>query len=187
MSSRIPRLPTEEMLPELSAFLAPRVQRLGYLGEFFQCTAHQPEALLSFLEFTEHLKHALPDRLTEVVVLSVAVMLKSDYERIQHERLCVKLGFDPEWIDAVESLCGKAPTLTREEQVVQQFTLVAVQRNGHDTVCELESMIDVIGVERAIAVMMLIGRYISHSLIVNSLNLSPPYGVMADPLPSTAS
>src|ERR1700748_66829 len=48
-----------------------------YLGEFFQCTAHQPEALLSFLEFTEHLKHALPSNLTEVIALSVAVLMEN--------------------------------------------------------------------------------------------------------------
>jgi len=33
--------------------LRPRVERLGYLGEFFRYTAHQPQALISFLDFTE--------------------------------------------------------------------------------------------------------------------------------------
>jgi hypothetical protein len=46
--------------PELAAFLAPRVQQLRYLGEFFQCTAYQLAALLNFLRFTEERKHALP-------------------------------------------------------------------------------------------------------------------------------
>ena len=92
MSDQIPRLSADQMSPELASFLSPRVKRLGYLGEFFQCTAHQPEALLSFLEFTEHLKQALPTNLTEVVALSVAVLMGSSYERIQHERLTRKLG-----------------------------------------------------------------------------------------------
>lgn len=187
MSSRIPRLSAEKMPPELRAFLAPRVKRLGYLGEFFQCTAHQPAALLSFLEFTEHLKHALSENLTEVVVLSVAMMLKNDYERIQHESLCFKLGFTPEWLDAVKSLRGASPTLTDQEQAVQRFTVAAVKRNGHDTAFELEAMVDLIGVEQSVAVMMLIGRYMLHALIVNSLNLSPPTRALADPLPSPAS
>ena len=93
MSDQIPRLSASEMPADLAAFLAPRMKRLGYLGEFFQCTAHQPEALLSFLQFTEHLKHALPDNLTEVTVLSVATVMDNAYERIQHERLALKLGF----------------------------------------------------------------------------------------------
>ena len=52
MSKKIPRLSQEELHPSLAAMLQPRVKRLGYLGEFFKCAAHQPEALLSFLEFT---------------------------------------------------------------------------------------------------------------------------------------
>src|ERR1700728_3948988 len=104
MSDTIPRLSANEMPPALMSVLGPRVKRLGYLGEFFQCTAHQPEALLSFLEFTEHLKHALPDNLTEIVALSVAVLMDNAYERIQHERLSRKLGFSEEWLREVRSL-----------------------------------------------------------------------------------
>src|SRR3984957_15237513 len=106
MSSKIPRLSAKEMPPALSSFLRPRVKRLGYLGEFFQCTAHQPEALLSFLEYTEHLKHALPNNLTEVVALSIAVLMDNAYERVQHERLSFKLGFSEEWLREVLGLAA---------------------------------------------------------------------------------
>src|ERR1700723_620345 len=98
MSSQSPRLSAKEMPPELASFLHPRIKRLGYLGEFFQCTAHQPEALLSFLEFTDHLKHALPNNLTEVVSLTVAQLAGNRYERVQHERLSLKLGFGENWV-----------------------------------------------------------------------------------------
>src|ERR1700727_1684822 len=87
MSSSIPRISHEELPDELASFLKPRVERLGYLGEFYQCTAHQPKALLSFLELTEYLKHALPGNLTEVVSLTIARLMDNDYERVQHERL----------------------------------------------------------------------------------------------------
>ncbi len=33
--------------PALWKVLRPRVERLGYLGESFQCAAHQPDALIS--------------------------------------------------------------------------------------------------------------------------------------------
>src|SRR5258708_28570819 len=104
MSDQIPRLSADEMPPALGSFLRPRVERLGYLGEFFQCTAHQPEALLSFLEFTEHLKHALPNNLMEVVALSIATLMENNYERIQHERLSRALGFSEAWIREVLDL-----------------------------------------------------------------------------------
>src|SRR5437762_13195295 len=102
MSELIPRLSSGEMPLDLANYLRPRVERLGYLGEFFQCAAHQPKALLSFMRFTEELRKALPENLTETVALTVSSLMDNPYERVQHERLCLKLGFDKSWIRAVE-------------------------------------------------------------------------------------
>src|SRR5919202_464438 len=110
MSKLIPRLSMAELNPQLAEMLRPKVERLNYLGEFFQCTAHQPQALMSFYQLTEDLKHAL----------------------------------------------------------------AVIERQGHDTTSELEAVIKAIGHEQAIAVLMLIGRYMMHALIVNSLALEPP-------------
>jgi alkylhydroperoxidase family enzyme len=175
MTKLIPRLSQEKLHPALEAFLRPRIERLGYLGEFFQCTAHQPEALLSFLEFTDHLKHALPNNLTEVVSLSVAQLMNNSYERVQHERLSLKLGFGEKWLRDVLSLVadGKS-TLSEQEVLVQRLVVAVVNRKGHDTTRELEAVIQLIGPAMSIAVLMLVGRYMSHAMIVNSLNLGAP-------------
>ena len=175
MSDQIPRLSAQQMPPELSSFLLPRMERLGYLGEFFQCTAHQPEALLSFLQLTEHLKHALPNNLTEVVALTIARLMENDYERIQHERLVRTLGFSEAWLEDVLSLqADETSQLSKDELLLQRLVMAAVRRGGRHTTEELEAVIAAIGHEQAIAVLMLIGRYISHALIVNALNLAPP-------------
>jgi len=175
MTKLIPRLPQEKLHPELEAFLRPRIERLGYLGEFFQCTAHQPEALLSFLEFTDHLKHALPNNLTEVVSLSVAQLMNNSYERVQHERLSLKLGFGEKWVREVLSLSADGKSaLSDQEVLVQRLVIAVIHRKGHDTTRELEAVIQSIGPAMTIAVLMLIGRYMSHAMIVNSLNLDAP-------------
>jgi alkylhydroperoxidase family enzyme len=173
MSDQIPRLSAAEMPPALASFLRPRIERLGYLGEFFQCTAHQPEALLSFLEFTEHLKHALPNNLTEVVALTIAVLMDNSYERVQHERLCLKLGFLREWIAETLTLEPRS-LLSEPERLVQQLVIAVVRRGGRNTSGELEAVTQAVGPAQAMAVLMLIGRYMSHALIVNALNLPPP-------------
>src|SRR5205823_5487838 len=80
------------------------VERLNYLGEFFQCTGHQPRALMSFYMLTEDLKETLPDSLTELVALTIAAKMRNAYERVQHERLALKLGFGEEWVREVLSL-----------------------------------------------------------------------------------
>ncbi len=183
MSALIPRLEFEELSPDLAETLRPRVERLGYLGEFFKCAGHQPQALMSFMRFTEDLKHALPDRLTEVVALTVATVYENDYERVQHERLSLKLGFGEEWTRGVISLkadgsCG----MSEVEILTQKLVLAVIERRGHNANAELEAVIRAVGHQQAIALLMLIGRYVTHALIVNSLNLAPP---IASPLSPT--
>jgi len=175
MSDSIPRLSRGKLHPELEAFLRPRIERLGYLGEFFQCTAHQPEALLSFLEFTDHLKHALPSNLTEIVSLSVAQLMNNRYERVQHERLSLKLGLGEDWLREVLSLSSDGNgKLSEQEVLVQRLAVAAINRKGHDVTRELEPVVKALGPAMAIAVLMLIGRYVSHALIANALDLAPP-------------
>jgi hypothetical protein len=180
MNEKIPRISADEMPAALASYLRPRVERLGYLGEFFQYTAHQPEALLSFLEFTEHLKHALPNNLTEIVALSVAMLMDNAYERVQHERLSVNLGFSSAWLHEVLSLSENGDqVLSEQEQLVQRLVISVAQRRGHSAGPELEAVIRAIGPAQSIAVLMLIGRYVSHALIVNTLNIAAP------PIPSS--
>ena len=171
----IPRLSAEELPPELRELLRPRVERLGYLGEFFRCAAHQPEALGSFMTFTEDLKRALPDRLTETVALTVSTMLENAYERYQHERLSMKLGYGEEWVRGVEALDPAGEScLSAAERAVQALTLAVVGRHGRSTTAELEAVVSAIGAAQAIAVLLLIGRYVTHALVVNCLDLTPP-------------
>jgi hypothetical protein len=168
MSSRIPRLEMEQLAPEVQQALAARVKRLGYLGEFFKCSGHNPAVLVSFMEMTEALKDALPERLTEV-------LLENDYERHQHERLSEKLGFGREWISAVNRLAPDAMgPLSEEERAVQRLAIAVVKRGGHDVQAELEGVIDFIGPAQAMAVLFLIGRYVMHAYVVNALNMTPP-------------
>lgn len=175
MNQLIPRLSEAEMPADLAALLRPRVQRLGYLGEFFRCAAHQPKALISFMEFTADLKGALPDKLTELVALSVAGLMDNAYERVQHEQLSLKLDFGERWIRDVLSLKAQGGnSLSEEETSVQRLVIAAVRRNGHSCTPELEAAIRAIGPARTIAVLMLIGRYVTHALIVNTLSLAPP-------------
>ena len=170
----IPRIASQDLPADVADMLRPRVERLGYLGEFFKCAAHQPAALLSFMALTEDLKRALPDRLTETVALTVSTELGNAYERHQHERLCLKLGFGDAWIRAVEALDPANATLTEKERRVEALTLALLRRHGHGASAELEAVVSSVGHEQAIAVLMLVGRYLTHALIVNCLALAPP-------------
>jgi alkylhydroperoxidase family enzyme len=175
MSNKIPRLEMNELAPKVQETLAPRVKRLGYLGEFFKASGHNPEVLVSFMEMTEALKEALPDRLTEVGSLTVAAIMGNAYERNQHERLSEKLGFGREWIAAVNRLEPDADgPMSQDERAVQALAIAVVNRCGHDVQVQLDEVIDRIGPAQAMAVLFLIGRYVMHAYVVNALNLAPP-------------
>jgi hypothetical protein len=175
MSSQIPRLEFEELEQSLATVLSGRAQRLGYLGEFFRVMGHQPSALKGFVEFTEAAKAALDKRLVELLALTMATHFENTYEQYQHERLSVRLGFGRDWIRDVERLNPEAAsTLTGLERQVQRFALLSAKTNGGSGQQELEDLVKVLGASRSVAVLMIVGRYISHAYIVKVLGLQPP-------------
>lgn len=175
MSTRIRRLEMSELQEDLRELLRPRVERLQYLGEFFKCAGHQPQALCAFIEFTESAKKALPKSIVETIALTVAVDQDNSYERNQHERLSVRLGLGKEWIAAIERLDpDDAPLMGEDERIVQRYALSAVRTMGRGSAGHLEAVIDVLGPELAIAVMMVVGRYVVHTIIVKTLKLDAP-------------
>jgi hypothetical protein len=174
-SNSIARLSFEELEPTLARTLEPRYRRLGYLGEFFRCMGHQPAALCAFVEFTETAKAALEKRTTEVIALTVATATGNAYERNQHERLCVRSGFSIEWIRDVEALNPEhAQQLSSADRDVQRWVLAVAQRRFAEARRFYETFVAQVGPAQAVAALFVVGRYIAHSAIVQTLQLPPP-------------
>ena len=175
MSQLIPRLSFADLDPQLAEMLRPKVERLKYLGEFFQCMGHQPGPLTAFHRLTEELKDALPDNLTELVALSIANTMGNDYELVQHQHLALKLGFSQAWVKEAVSVRPEGHReLSEAEVAVQKLALAVVERKGKETTVELETVVRSIGYEQSVGVLLLIGRYVMHALISNCLVLKPP-------------
>lgn len=175
MSQRIPRLELPDLRADLADYLTPRVKRLGYLGELFKCAGNAPDVILTFMQFTDALKDALPDRLTEVGALTVAGVMENDYERHQHERLCLKLGFGEDWVAEVNRLQPQqAKLMSDAERVAQRYAIAAIETRGHGVEKEFEALARALAPSEAMAFVMLVGRYVTHALAVNTLKLKPP-------------
>lgn len=158
--------------------LRPKVNRLGYVGAFFTHAAHQPDALLSFIRFTDDLKRALDDRLTELVALTVAAAKGNDYERHQHERLSIALGFSPAWVGAVEALdpAQGAEHLSDVDRAIQTLVLDVLASDGHGVADQVRRCVEAVGEAETVGILMLVGRYVAHALMANALALAPPVG-----------
>lgn len=168
----VPRLAFEELDEALKSRLAARVQRLGYLGEFFQSTAHLPTPLGHFIDYTESLKALAPKNLCEVAIISVAQMRGNAYELHQHERLCLKSGFSRDWIAAVEA-CEPDATdlLAPTERAVQTYAMAVVRQDPDASMLRFGELVGLLGVDTALALMMIVGRYVAHSAMIDSLGI----------------
>lgn len=170
----IPLLDFEQLAPALRQRLGARVERLGYLGDFFRVGGHQSAALAAFVDFTEAGKEALPDHLVELIALTCAVITTNEYERCQHERLALRLGFGADWIAAVERLDPEGAELSPLQGLVQRYVLAALADHGHGAQTALAAIVAESDVETAVAVMLICGRYVAHALVVNSCGIVAP-------------
>ncbi len=171
----IPRLGLDALDPKLAGFLKPTVERLGYLGEFFQTVGHVPEAVLQFMEYTKAVKTPLTDAENEVLALAVCSALGGDYERIQHERLSSRLGFGNDWIAAASGRPGSdASQLMPGEALLRTLALAVVSRGGNRCAFEVAAVSDMLGPQKTIAALLQITRFTTISQICNTLGLSVP-------------
>ena len=60
------------------------------------------------------------------------------------------------------------------EKKIQRFVIDAVENDGRSVTQRLDSVIDALGYENALAVMLVMARYTSHSLLVNCMDIGPP-------------
>lgn len=170
-----PLSPVEpQAFPEqLQERLVGRAERLGYIGAFFAYCAHQPDALIAFMDFTDHLSTSLPARVAEVVGLAASSRLDNSYELEQHRRLAAGLGCSPQWMTEASS-SGPAESLETTEQAVRDLTLAVVAGNGRYVRGQVSIVAGEIGQEGCLAVLMLIGRFAAHAYVANALELTVP-------------
>jgi alkylhydroperoxidase family enzyme len=175
MSANIPRLAYEDLAPALQDLFRARVERLGYLGEFFKVMSHAPETMAGFNTITESLKQVLPDKFTEIVSLGLSSRLGNLYEQYQNERLSRRLGFSDDWIrEALEPVAGPDSVFSSDEKAVQAFAIAVMENKGQGVEAELVAVIRAIGPEQTVGVMWLVGRTVTHAMISNTLKLEPP-------------
>jgi len=169
-----PRLTYSELSPELQQRLAAKVERLGYLGEFFQVAGNQPRALAHFIDFTEELKEALEPGLVEAIALSVAAASGNAYERAQHERLALKLGMDEAWVRGMVSGAPAGEVFSAEELAAAELAREVVAARGGDCSAGYQRLLALSGPATAVACLMTATRYLAHATMANTWGLRPP-------------
>ena len=169
------RLSLEQVEPALRAELEPTVARLGYFGEFFQVFGAVPGAVTGFMAYTKAFKAPLADNENEVLALTVCAALGDSYERIQHERLSVRLGLEVDWIAAAEGRDGADMTkLSADENALRELALAVIATNGKGCQTAVAAATSAIGAKKTAAALLQITRFMSIATLCNALELSLP-------------
>lgn len=180
-AAHLPRLGFEQLAEPLQAALAARVERLGYLGEFFAVAGHEPAALAAFVEFTESLATALPPRWHHLIALTVATALDNDYERCQHEHRSIVLGLSAAWVRAAEGQFGATSSLLDpDERLIQQLARATVARDHVTARARLQQLLDTHEPRRAMASVLMIARYIAHASVTLTVGIAAPVASIFD-------
>lgn len=169
------RLSLDEIAPELRAELEPTVARLGYFGEFFQVFSAVPGAVSAFMGYTKAVKAPLADSENEVLALTVCAALGDSYERIQHERLSVRLGLSTDWIAAAEGRAGAdMACLSVEEAALRELALAVSGAHGKDCQTAIAAAAAILGAQKTATALLQITRFMGIATLCNALELSLP-------------
>ena len=175
------RLSLDEIAPELRAELEPTVARLGYFGEFFQVFSAVPGAVSAFMGYTKAVKAPLADSENEVLAQTVSAStsfcaaLGDSYERIQHERLSVRLGLSTDWIAAAEGRAGAdMACLSVEEAALRELALAVSGAHGKDCQTAVAAAAAILGAQKTAAALLQITRFMGIATLCNALELSLP-------------
>jgi alkylhydroperoxidase family enzyme len=168
------RITFQDLTPELQQLLGPRVERLGYLGEFFQYAAHQADALAGFIRFSESLKDALPWDLVEMVALTVATETENSYERVQHERLSLALGMSAADVQAVVTGRLDPDRFSPAQIAAAELARRCARQAGRECQAAFAALRELVDEDLAVGLLLLCGRYLAHATVANALELQVP-------------
>ena len=179
MNNGLTPLSMDRMDPSLVEVLQPIAGRLGYLGELFQHLGHAPEGLAGFLAYSRGVNATLPSNLNEVLALTVCSRLDLAYERVQHERLAVRLELPRAWVAALVGH-GDLAILSPSETVVRDFALAVVEGRFDDARAGLAAVSAEIGERLAAAALMQATRFMSICAMGKVLDVALPVSSIFD-------
>lgn len=175
MTGVLQPLTSEQLDPTVTGKLGPIIERVGYFGEFFAYAGHAPAVLAAFLDYTTTLKPHLPDRLNEVIALTVCARYRSPYERVQHERLSLRLGFPKAWIaELVSGREAQISALAEDERALRTLANAVLDRNGEDVEAELQNVARFLDPSQLVAALHQIVRLQGICIISNVFGLEAP-------------
>jgi 4-carboxymuconolactone decarboxylase len=167
--SRYRELAASEMTPaQLSVRDSIIAGRRGQFGGPFQLLIRAPEICQHAAKLGEHLRWgtSLPDRLSELAIISTARFWRAQYEWYAHAPLAAKAGVPAAAIEAIRT--GGTPLFTAHDETLVYHVcneIFRTQRLSDDT---FDQAVAAFGEQGLVEIIAIIGYY---TLIGNTLNV----------------
>ncbi len=116
----------------------------------------------------------LPERLSELAILTTARVWNSEFEWAAHKPIALKAGVAPDIVEAIRT--GKEPEFDRnDEAIVYRFSLMLHTRRKVSDAVYAEA-IATLGEAAVVDLTGLLGYYTLISMTINVFELPPPDG-----------
>lgn len=152
-----------------SIMASPRGRVVGPLALWL----NRPELAAGATALGTYLRYntALSPLLSELAIITVARCWDAEFEWFAHKRLALQAGLDPAIADAIRD--GTAPAFDDPEQeVVHAFTMAAMTKKKTDDTLYARTL-EVLGQDRLVDLVGLIGYYSFVSVTLNNFNVMP--------------
>ncbi len=135
---------------------------------------HHPELAMGTHKLGGYLRFesTLGPRLTELAICTTAKLWQAEFEWYAHKPLAIKAGVSEEVLEAIRT--GTPPPFdTEEEAAVHAFAQEAAEKRRTSQAL-YDATVKVIGEDRLLDLVSLMGFYAMVSLTLNTFNVLPP-------------
>lgn len=142
--------------------------RRGRFGGPFQLLIRAPEICEHAAKLGEHLRWgtSLPDRLSELAIVTTAQFWRAQYEWYAHAPLAEKAGVPAAAIEAIR--VGSTPSFDRQDDALVYRICTELFKNRRLSDATFDDAVETLGETGLVEVIGIIGYY---SLIGNTLNV----------------
>jgi alkylhydroperoxidase family enzyme len=172
--ARLPQVSASELDPEQRELLVSKLQG-GKPLTLYATLGNNPAVLEGMRSYFGAMwaESGLSDRERELLILTVADEVDSEYERHQHRNIAPDAGVTDEEFDAIAA--GQSAPFSEQEALLLRYGRAVARGEVTDELHE--AMVEAFGDEAVVGAANVIGAYLGLARIIDALDIEPEDGM----------
>jgi alkylhydroperoxidase family enzyme len=174
LMARLPHVSASELAPERQALLVSKLQG-GKPLNLYATLGNNPAMLEGMRSYFGAMwaESGLSDRERELLILTVAEEVDSEYERHQHRNVAPDVGVTDEELDAI--VAGESDLFSDEETLLLRYGRAVVRGDVTDKLHE--RLVTAFGEEAVLGAANVSGAYLGLARVIDALGIDPEGGI----------